>query len=499
MSLPHALYRAADVRELDRRAIAGGMSASELMTRAGAALFRALRERLPAAGRVLVLCGGGNNGGDGYVFARLAKDAGLHVTLCALHKPDALRGAAADACAAWIGAGGQGLPFSEGMLRECDVVVDALFGTGLNRAVTGEPANVIWAVNATIKPVIAADLPSGLHADTGAVLGIAIRATLTVSFIGLKAGLYTGHGPAHAGEILFAGLDVPAGIYRDIAPLAERLDASLLEGWLPPRERDAHKGSFGHVAVVGGGPGMPGAARLAGEAALRVGAGRVSVLAWPGNVAAIAGPRPELMCHAIETGPDLEPVLREANVLAIGPGLGQGEWSEQIWHALRHRNNADTARVVDADGLNWLARQSLALNAGDILTPHPGEAARLLDCDVPRIEADRFAAVRRLADKYGCVAVLKGAGTLVAAPGGPVRLCAGGNPGMASAGMGDVLTGVIAGLRAQGLAAFDAACAGVLVHALAADRAARAGERGLLAGDVLDSLRSVANPALQKT
>lgn len=494
MSLPHALYRAADVRELDRRAIAAGIPAPALMERAGRAVFDALRERVPAAGRVLVLCGGGNNGGDGYVVARLARQAGLAVTVCPLVDPSVLKGAAAQMHAGWIGAGGACEPFSAAALHECDVVIDALLGTGLDRAVEGSFADVIRTVNAAIKPVIAVDIPSGLHADTGAVPGVAVQATFTVSFIGLKAGLFTARGPAHAGEVLFAALDVPADIYLDLAPLAERLDASMLTGWLPPRARDAHKGSFGHVGIVGGGPGMPGAARLAGEAALRTGAGKVSVLASPANPVAITGSRPELICHAINTGPDLEPLLRKTDVHAIGPGLGQAIWSEEIWNTLRHRDSAGTPRVFDADGLNWLARHPLPLNGNDVITPHPGEAARLLDCDIARIEVDRFAAVRRLAEKFGCVAVLKGAGTLVAAPDGRVRLCDAGNPGMASAGMGDVLTGVIAALRAQGLAAFDAACAGVLVHATAGDRAARRGERGLLAGDVLDEIRAVVNP-----
>ncbi|HEX7030630.1 MAG TPA: NAD(P)H-hydrate dehydratase [Gammaproteobacteria bacterium] len=494
MSFPHALYRAADVRELDRRAIGNGIPANELMRRAGVALFDALRERFPAAGRMLVLCGGGNNGGDGYVLARLARDFGLDVTLCALTDPAALKGAAREAHAAWIGAGGACTAFTADALRDTDVVIDALLGTGLDRAVEGDMAAVIRAVNAAVKPVIAADIPSGLHADTGAVPGLAIRATLTVSFIGLKAGLFTGRGPAFAGEVRFAGLDVPADVYRDVPPLAERLDAGLLQGWLPPRERDAHKGSFGHVVILGGGAGMPGAARMAGEAALRAGAGKASVLAWPGNVAAIAGGRPELMCRGVDSGEDCESTLRRASVLAAGPGLGQDAWSENLWNHLRHRDNANLPRVIDADGLNWLARHPLPLTANDVITPHPGEAARLLDCPVNRVEANRFAAARRLAEKFGCVAVLKGAGTLIAAPDGRLRVCDAGNPGMASGGMGDVLTGVIAALRAQGLAAFDAACAGVQVHAIAGDRAARRGERGLLASEVLAEIRGVVNP-----
>lgn len=494
MSLPHALYRAADVRELDRRAVMGGIAAGELMQRAGEALFSILRERFPAAGRVLVLCGGGNNGGDGYVLARRAREHGLDATLCALMDPANLKGAARDAHADWVAAGGAVSGFSGDLVKDNDVIIDALLGTGLDRAIEGRIAVVIRAVNAATRPVIAADIPSGLHADSGAVLGVAVRATVTVSFIGLKAGLFTARGPAYAGEVKFAGLGVPVDIYRDIPPLAERLDAGLLEGWLPPRERDAHKGNFGHVVILGGGRGMPGAAGMAGEAALRAGAGKTSVLAWPGNVAAIAGRRPELMCAGVETGEECEPWLRRADVLAVGPGLGQDAWSELLWNRLRFRDNANLPRVIDADGLNWQARHPLRLTANDIITPHPGEAARLLDCSVNRIEADRFLAARRLAEKFGCVALLKGAGTLIAAPDGRLRLCEAGNPGMATAGTGDVLTGVIAGMRAQGLPAFDAACAAALVHGIAGDRAAVRGERGLVAGDVLDEMRGVVNP-----
>lgn len=491
----HALYRAVDVRDLERRAIERfGLSEGELMARAGAELFVALRAYFPAAARVLVLCGGGNNGGDGYVAARLAKAAGLHVTVCALADPAKLTGAAADACQAWHAAHGRCESFSVRHLDRAEVVIDALLGTGLDRDVAGAYAEAIAAVNAARVSVVAADTPSGLHADTGAVLGTAMRADVTVTFVAAKAGLFTGRGPALAGEILVAGLDVPAAAYADLPPLAWRLDPSQLVDRLRPRERDAHKGDFGHVVLVGGGPGMPGAVRLAGEAALRAGAGKVTAGVLPGNVAAVTAGRPELMCHGIDAGAELEPLLRAARVLAAGPGLGQGEWSEGIWKFLRHRDNAGLARVLDADGLNWLCRHPLPLTPDDVITPHPGEAARLLDCEVADIARNRYAAASGLAVKFNCVAVLKGAGTIVAAPDGRMRVCDRGNPGMASAGMGDVLTGIIAAFRAQGMNAFDAACAGVLAHAVAADRAAQAGERGLLAGDLLAALRTVVNP-----
>lgn len=493
MSLPRQLYRAADVRELDRRAIEQlDVSAEELMERAGHALFRVLRERFPAARRVLVLCGAGNNGGDGYVFARLAHEAGLDAVLVAATGMDQLGGPAERAMQAFRNGGGILHTFSHTLLDDAEVVIDALLGTGLDRMVEGALADIIHAVNESGLPVIAADIPSGLHADTGRVLGAAMTARHVVSFVGLKAGLFTGQGPAVCEEILFDALHLPASLADRVVPLAMRLEASDLCARLPARDRDAHKGRFGHVLVVGGGAGMPGAARLAGVAALRAGAGRVTTAVWPGNVAAISGQRPELMCRGVEDGTELDGLLQKTDVLAVGPGLGQDDWSEAIWNGLSSRESK--ARVLDADALNWLARKPVPLTEDDIITPHPGEAARLLDCSVEDIEADRFAAVRALVSKFGCVAVLKGAGTLVADVDGQLALCDRGNPGMASAGMGDVLTGLIAGLRVQNLPALDAACTGVLAHALAGDRAARAGERGLLASDLLDDLRAVVNP-----
>lgn len=495
MSLPRQLYRADDVRELDRRAIEQlGIPAGELMERAGRALYRVLRERLPAAGRVFVLCGGGNNGGDGYVVARIAREAGLAVTLVSVVAPQLLSGAAAAACDRFMKAGGQCERFSIELLRDCDVVIDALLGTGLDRAVAGEFAEIIRAVNSQRVPVVSADLPSGLHADTGKALGVGMQATFTVSFIGLKAGMFTGQGRAHSGEIIFDALDVPGVTAAELVPLAQRLEPCDLFEWLPRRARDSHKGDFGHVVIVGGGEGMPGAVRLAGEAALRSGAGRVSALVSPGNVAAIAGQRPELMCRCIYQAVDAESIFGKAGVIAIGPGLGQDDWANKLWASLRERDYAKLPRVLDADALNWLAREPFALTPADMITPHPGEAARLLNCSVVEIEADRFTAARELAERFNCTVVLKGSGTLIAAPGGRLALCDRGNPGMATAGTGDVLTGLVAGLRAQGLAAFDAACAGVLAHALAGDRAAKRGERGMLAGDLLDELRPIMNP-----
>ncbi|MEX0430899.1 NAD(P)H-hydrate dehydratase [Spiribacter insolitus] len=487
--LPDALYTPEQVRELDRRAIeAHGIPGRVLMARAGRSAWRLLRRRFPGARRLMVLCGGGNNGGDGYVMARLAADAGFAVELCAFADPAGLSGdarTAADEALARI----TPMDFSPERLDSADLVVDALLGTGLDRPVAGAMAEAIDAVNARPCPVVAVDVPSGLNARTGQVMGVAMRAALTPTFIGLKQGLFTGDAADCVGEVVFDDLQVPYAVHDAMPPSARLLPREALSAALPRRPRTAHKGDFGHVLVIGGDHGMGGAVRIAGEAAARCGAGLTSVATRPAHVAALLSARPELMVRGVEAAGDLATPLARADVLALGPGLGQAEWGRALFEAVR---DGDRPMVVDADGLNWLA-QSPARRDDWVLTPHPGEAARLLDSDVADINYDRFAAVTAIARQYGGVAVLKGAGTLIS-DGRDCRVCTEGNPGMASGGMGDALTGLIAGFRAQGFDALTAACLGVQVHARAADRAAVDGERGLLAGDLLDMLRGVVNP-----
>jgi len=489
--LPDALYTPEQVRELDRRAIEDhGIDGLQLMERAGASAYRLLRRRHPQARRILVLCGGGNNGGDGYVIARRAAQDGLAVTLCPLVPVARLRGSAAEAAR-------QALerletrPFTPASLDGAEVVVDALLGTGLDRPVTGELAEVIDAVNAAGRPVLAVDVPSGLSARTGQVLGRAVRAALTPTFIGLKQGLFTGDAPDVTGEVVFDDLQVPAVVHEGLEPAARRLSAAGLARVLTPRARTAHKGHFGHVLVLGGDLGMGGAARLAAEAAARTGAGLVSVATRAEHVGALLAGRPELMARAVSGPDDLAPLLERASVLACGPGLGTADWGRGLLAAALA---AERPLVLDADALNLLAAGGPGLPPAAVLTPHPGEAARLLGCTTAAVKEDRFGAAGRLAERHGAVVVLKGAGTVVAHA-GRVAVCGTGNPGMASGGMGDVLTGVIAGLLAQGLEPWTAATAGVLLHGIAADRAAAAGERGLLAGDLLAGLRGAANPA----
>jgi hydroxyethylthiazole kinase-like uncharacterized protein yjeF len=491
--LPFELYRAAQVRELDRIAIEDrGIPGYTLMSRAGEAAFELLRQRWPDACRITVVCGGGNNAGDGYVVARLARQTGLDVRALTLANPDDLRG---DALTAWQDACAAGVPttiFTAAGLADAELLVDAILGTGLEREVSGIWREAVEAMNAHPADILALDIPSGLHADTGAILGAAIQAAATITFIGLKQGLFTGQGPACCGEVSFADLGAPPDIYPAIHPACWRYAGEDLPALLPKRRRSAHKGHFGHVLVIGGELGLAGAARMAGEAAGRCGAGLISVATRAAHAGLQAVVRPELMFQGIENPDDLAPLFDRATVVAIGPGLGRGDWGRDM---LRAALASDKPLVVDADGLNLLAAEP-TYRENWILTPHPGEAARLLKMTPAEVEADRFTAVEDLALRFGGVAVLKGAGSLIASKtDGLVALCAAGNPGMASGGMGDVLTGVIAALVAQGFSLFAAARAGVHLHGQAGDLAAGAGgERGLLATDLLPFLRQLVNP-----
>ncbi|MEI7036895.1 NAD(P)H-hydrate dehydratase [Fulvimonas yonginensis] len=485
----HALYTVAQVRALDRAAIDGlGIPGYELMRRAAAAAFAALRRHWPQVRRIAVHCGPGNNGGDGFLLALQAHEAGFEVRVLALADASG-EGDAARARAACERGGVAVRRWREGEpLPEAELHVDALYGTGLSRP-PGAPASaLIEAINASGVPILALDVPSGLDADTGHCPGVAVRADLTVSFIGAKRGLHTGQAPACTGRVELATLGLPETLWQAAVP-----DAHLLQpATLPPRPRDAHKGRSGHVLVIGGDHGTAGAIRLCGEAALRAGAGLVSVATRAGHLPALNAARPELMAHAADGPQALEPLLARATVLAVGPGLGQGAWGHALWLTAL---DASLPLVLDADGLNLLAREPRRFQHDRpvVLTPHPGEAARLLGCDTATVGRDRFAAARSLADHFGAVVVLKGAGSLIAAPGGRLDVCPWGNPGMASGGMGDLLTGIIAALLAQGCSAWQAAGLGVGLHARAGDRAAREGERGLLAGDLLAPLRRLLN------
>jgi len=489
-SLPHKLYRAADVRELDRIAIEEfAIPGFDLMTRAGEAAFAALQVRWPTARRIVVVCGGGNNGGDGFVVARLARAQGLDVSVDLLTSVESLKSDAKLAYESMVAVGVESQAITSELLADADVIVDAMLGTGLDREVEGVLCDAIIGMNASTAPVFAIDIPSGLNADSGAVMGEAINAAATISFIGLKQGMLTGDGPAHCGEIMFDDLDIPLAAYDKVAAAAGRIEYDDLSTLLPRRARTTHKGDCGHVLVIGGALGMSGAVRMAGEAALRCGAGLVTIATAVEHAALINQARPELMVHGVNNASDLRPLIKNADVIAIGPGLSQSRWGVAMLDAVL---SCDVSLVVDADALNLLAIEP-HMRDDWVLTPHPGEAARLLNISTPEVQAERFSAVDKLQCQYGGVVVLKGSGTLVLDQDGTASLCDSGNPGMASGGMGDVLTGVIAALIAQGLELAVAAKFGVCLHASAADRASVAGERGLLASDLMPHLRKLVN------
>ncbi|TYT25164.1 NAD(P)H-hydrate dehydratase [Luteimonas viscosa] len=482
------LYDGAALRALEAEMAARLGDGFALMARAGQAAWRELLAHWPDVQRIVVVCGPGNNGGDGYELCRLAHQSGRDARVLRIEAHAPRSELAQRACEAYREAGGRIKAFSDGFGR-AQLVVDALFGIGLSREPDADAARVIDAINASGLPVFSLDVPSGLDADRGSAPGRVVHATHTLQLLAPHAGLYTGAAARSAGSLALSTLEADEALAG--APVAAyRLDPDDLRGWIAPRVRDAHKGDSGHVLCIGGDTGKGGAAILAAEAALRCGAGLVSVATRPVHVPALLARRPEAMAHGVDAGGSLEPLLAQADVIALGPGLGQGEWGAALYEQALA---ASTPLVLDADALNLLAQRTRVLPAGTILTPHPGEAARLLGFTAAEVQANRFAAARLLAEMFGCVVVLKGAGTLVAAPEQVPRVIAAGNPGMAVGGMGDLLTGCIAALRAQDFPAFESACCGALLHAVAGDTAAQAGERGLLPCDLLDPMRTWAN------
>lgn len=482
MLKPIKLYKTEQIRHIEQLAITSICSAAELMHRAGLALLKQLLLSWPKTRRIAVFVGKGNNGGDGYVLASLAKAHGLKVRVRHVGALDGLPSPALEAMQACRAAGVDIRAYTPTEVYTADIIVDALLGIGLNTDIQGEYANAIQSINDSGKPVLAVDIPSGIEADTGRVCGSAVYADKTVTFIAFKQGLLTGRAPAFCGDLICASLNLPTTLIDKITPAAYTVFLSGSE--FQARHKDAHKGDFGHVLVIGGNKGMGGAARLAAEAAARTGAGLVSLATRAEYVPAMIAACPEVMCHAVETGADLAPLLARATVLLLGAGLGQDTWAQSLYESVLA---SPLPKILDADALNLLAKNPVS-QTNWILTPHPKEAARLLNSSATAIQADRFLAAKTLQQRYEGVVVLKGVGSIIQTHEIPY-ICLAGNPGMASAGMGDVLGGVIAGLLAQGFSLEKAASLGALVHALAADKVALTGERGLLALDLLQELR----------
>ena len=494
------LYTAEQVRRLDKSAIeAHGIPGIELMEHAGRSVFDSARLKFPEAVNWLIFCGGGNNGGDGYIVARLAREAGLNVLVCSLKPVDSLSGDAATAASRWREGGGQCHSWPVSDIDSCDLLVDALLGTGLDRAPGGDYAAAIDMMNCSPAAVVAVDIPSGLNADTGNVMGIASKADLTVTFIGRKRGLYTADGPDYAGTVQFSDLQTPDSVRDSVSDSGILIRENIIDKNLSVRRRNSHKGSYGWLLGIGGNSSMSGAVRLCGEAALRSGAGKVTLATSPDHAALVNLTCPELMVRGVRKGKQLQTLLSQVNVIVIGTGLGQTSWSEDLFGTCM---KTDVPIVMDADGLNILARLSSGkagrkLSRGNwILTPHPAEAGRLLGIRAGEVQQDRVSAAQQLSERYDAIVVLKGCGTVISDQEGNYAICPLGNPGMASAGTGDVLAGVIGAMVAQQLNLWDAACCGVVAHALAGDLAAsQIGERGMLASDITQRLPSVLNPA----
>jgi NAD(P)H-hydrate epimerase len=483
--LPDALYSAAQVRGLDASLIAAGTKGFELMQRAARATWRALVRQWPTASELTVVTGHGNNAGDGYLVAVLARRAGWSVRVLAAGDPQLLRGDAASAHAEavsenlFIGAWS-----AQSELR--GIVLDALLGTGLTGDVREPYASVIAAINASGLPVVTVDIPSGLCADTGRILGCAVRADLTVTFIGLKLGMFTGDAADVVGELVFNDLHADPHLLYGAPTSAFRLSAGNLP-YPASRAPTSHKGKFGHVLLIGGDHGLGGAILLSAQSALRSGAGMVSVATRGEHVPAALARIPEAMVLGTSSANQLMELLQKVSVLVVGPGLGQAAWGRSL---LSVAANAPLPQVWDADALNMLAEERVHLPKNCVITPHPGEAARLLGLSTAQVQADRPAAAHALSKKYTAVVVLKGAGSLIASPEGRLAVCHQGHPAMATAGLGDVLAGLLGALLAQGMAAFDAACLAVWLHANAGEQQGKFG-RGLAASDLIPAIRQL--------
>ena len=513
-----SLYTAAQVRELDRIVIEKfGISGYELMQRAGSFAYNVLNETFPNAKKIYVFCGRGNNAGDGYVLAKLAIEDDKYdrkVIVINCFNPEKLEGDAKTAYQDLVTTKYDKEKveiWNHSDLRKknpaviSSVYVDAIFGTGLTRDINDE--NLVRTIellnnhNMMISDeqgLLSIDIPSGLNADTGSVMGVAVNSNVTATFMGHKRGMFTHDGCEYSGQIEFDSLDIPDESYDELEEshcfLTEPYDLSPKTvgcEYLATRKRNAHKGYFGHVLVIGGDEGYLGAPQMAAEAAMRVGSGLVSVATRKSHAAQLSIAVPEIMSHGVETLDELMPLIKRANVIAIGPGLGQSEWAKLLFARVLE---SDLPIIIDADGLNLLAEEEQS-SPNWVITPHPGEAARLLKTDVATIQSDRFQSARNLHEKYQGPVVLKGAGSIVTNLKGRLFVCSEGNPGMSTGGMGDVLTGVIAGLVAQGIDIERATQLGVLMHARAADMAAfDGGERGIIATDLMPYLRELANP-----
>lgn len=492
-SLSQNVYSAEQVRRLETRAAQlAKVSMYSLMESAGAAVADVLFTNYCHDKKVLVLAGHGNNGGDAYVVARLAREQGYAVKLCELGQVDKLSEDANQARNKWLPKG-EALALQDLDLLDFDICIDGMLGTGITGTVRDPYKSLIERLNNSRIEVIAIDIPSGLHADTGEALGNAVQAEYTVTFVAKKPGLLTGMGKQHCGVLHFDDLGIENEFERIAKPYAKLMDYRKLRP-LPKKPLAAHKGSFGKLLCIGGNESYSGAISLCALAALRTGAGLVKVYCHSASKDAVASAQPEVMVEVRED--NLENCLNWATAIAIGAGLGQNTWSYDVLKlTLKHCAEHHKPLVLDADALNLIALNTeleVPKNLA-IMTPHPAEAARLLNGKVSEVENNRFQAISKLTKQFNVVCLLKGAGTLVAAQDN-IWICENGNPGMASGGMGDVLTGTLGALLAQNMTSRLACLYGVCLHSYAADCVAdKHGERGMLASDLFPEIRRLIN------
>ena len=486
----HAVYRTEQIRWCEETAIQQDhISADELMERAGEAAWQIISKSYSKAHYWAIFCGAGNNAGDGYVLARIAHQQGRSVTVYQFKSVESLPDPARHAALKAMAAGVICQFFEDQLESDTDLIIDALLGIGLKGKVSELYVTAINYINECGLPVVAIDIPSGLESDTGRIAGAAVRADMTITFIGKKLGHLTLDGPDHCGHLVLDTLQLE-DILHVIKPAIQTISPQEIEQLLPPRRRNCHKAEFGNVLIVGGNVGMPGAICVAAEAALRVGAGMVTVAMHPYYAQQPILGLPEAMVYGIDQVELLRPLLEKASVCLVGPGLGEDAWAQDIFHAVL---GAHLPTILDASALRLLSKNP-QWDDNWILTPHPGEAADLLHISTQELQRDRYHAVCKLQEQYGGTVVLKGLGSLVATDQSEVYICTAGNPGMASPGMGDALSGILSGLLAQGLSLAETARIGVFIHAYAADLAAEeSGERGLLASDLHYFVRKLVN------
>ena len=538
------LFCASQTREMDQNIIREeSISELELMNRAALAAWLTIKKQWPRIKSLSIFCGGGNNGGDGYALSEIASHHGLDVVAIAMVHPLRLTGAA---LAAYKSAKAETVdvfplhsfdqsnveskeakthwhvslsPIKQRFKQPTDrhVCVDALLGTGLRGQVRDDVASLIRWLNAQKSPIMSLDLPSGLCSDTGQVLGEAIQATVTITFVGVKQGLLTSQGPDHYGELFWAALThntpVVSSDYRyeddskHIFPKVSGVHYDMLSSMeldLPSRSRQAHKGLLGHVVLVGGNQGFGGAMILAAEAACRVGAGLVSVISQSETINALLVRRPEVMGRVwfkpnseseVEVEDWMVQLLAQATVMVIGPGLGKDAWAESLLEQVLLMSESRPL-IADADALNLLSKPHIAYlwdqyKGPKLMTPHPGEAARLLKTTTLEIQSDRFSAIKQLAQQFKCSVILKGVGSLILTKtNSSILLCMNGNASMASGGMGDVLAGVLGGLTAQGLNLEMCAVFGACFHSCLADDLMPEGQCGLMASELFSVMTS---------